>query len=275
MGLFDNLFGRQQDTIQPGAPQITQAATQTAEQQDFLRSLLGNLQGVSVAGGRVQPFQGDLSAGPSTLEQQLFGNVQQLAGDQGPFQSGLSALQGQLADFDPTSVQNLFQSSVVAPSQRRFEEEIIPGIREGFAGTGNSGALNRALANAGADLEIGRQDTLSQLLFQGEQSQLNRQGNALNAALGLPLQAGQQVGATQRGIEQSGLDRILNEFIRGQGIDPLLGLAPTALGTQGFENIVQVPTTTFGPSGASQISQLLQGAGGLATGAGIFRRSFT
>lgn len=271
MGLFDSLFGSTREEVRPQAPLVTNVPNLTQEQDQFLKSLLSNLQGVTGAGGRPQAFQGQLTAGPSALQQQLFGNVAQLGGQAGPFNRGLEALQGQLADFDPASTQQFFSQAIEQPALRRFEEDILPAISESFAGTGVSGALLRARQRAGTDLSESLNTNLANLLFSGEQAQLNRQGSALGTALGLPLQAGQQVGATQRGIEQQGLSAALNEFIRTQGgIDPLLQLAPTALGTEAFTPIVQTTGTGFGQSAASQIAQLLGGAGGLASGIGSF-----
>lgn len=273
MGLFDSIssiFSPSEKTIDPVAPTITQAPIKTKEQEEFLKSLIASLQPVTEAGGRVQPFPGQLTAGPSALQEQLFGNVGQLTGEAGPFGRGLEALQAQLADFDPASTQQFFGQAIEAPALRRFEEDILPAISESFAGTGVSGGLLRARQRAGTDLSESLNTTLANLLFTGEQAQLNRQGGALNVALGLPLEAGQQIGAEQRGIEQQGLSAILNEFIRSQGIDPLLQLAPTALGINTFENIIQTPDTAFGPSAATQIGGLLSGAGGLATGIGSF-----
>jgi len=271
MGLFDSIFGSREEEIDPGVPQITNIPTKTAEQTDFTKQLNLLLSGITGGGGRAQGFQGDLTAGPSNLQNQSFSNISQLLGQGGIGQQGASAFSSAaLSDFDPASTEQFFNKSVVAPSQRRFEREILPGIREGFAGTGDSGALNRALANAGVDLELGRQSTLADLLFQGEQKQLDRQSSGGLQAILASLGLGQQAGGTQRGIEQEGLSNTLNEFIRSQGVDPLLGLSPTALGVNTFDPLVQIPNQQFGQSSASQVSSLLGGAGKLAGGIASF-----
>ncbi len=274
MGLFDSLFGSSQEESPVGVPVTTNVNRLTKGQKGTLGSLNAQLQSVLAGGGRPEAFGGQLSADTSPLLQQLFGNVGTLQGDAGPFGRGLEALQGQLADFDPQSVMDFFNANVLEPSNIRYQDD-IRGIREGFAGTGNSGALNRALADRAVRKNVGNNATLANLLFQGEQAQLGRQGNALNAALGLPLEAGRAVGAQQQGLEQQGLDRMLQEFIRTTGsVDPLLGLSNVALGTEAFTPVTQFPNQQFGPSGLSQISSLLGNAGNAALGSAAIKKGF-
>lgn len=82
-----------------------------------------------------------------------------------------------LGDFDPTSLQKMFQTSVADPARQQFQQQTLPGIQEKFiAGGGSrSGAFNRAATGAGANLETGLAAQLAQLLGGAEQNQLGRQ----------------------------------------------------------------------------------------------------
>lgn len=66
---------------------------------------------------------------------------------------GLSATQGGFAPYE-------------AQARERFQQKTIPSIQERFAGRGESGALNRALAQAGRGLEGDLATTQAQTLMQ-------------------------------------------------------------------------------------------------------------
>lgn len=259
MGLFDSLFGSTREEVRPQEPLVTNIPTKTQEQQDFLKSLLGNLQGVTAQGGRPQAFGGQLSAPVSGLEQQAFGSIGDL------FQSG-----GQTQNFIQSSLQPFNQQQTIdrfnqfqLPFAQQNQEESRRQLLERFAGTGgfDSGATTRAFADAETDFNLGLQSQLGNQLFAEQGRQDTRNVSGLNALLGIQQQ-GLGGGGVQRGIEQQGLDRILNEFISTErGVDPLLNLAGIGLGADTFTPLVQRTETGFGDSAASQIAQLLEGAG--------------
>lgn len=266
MGLFDSIFGGTKtdlgipdfrttniDTKRPGQIQVT----------DDLTSLLSQiLQG----GGRQAGFEGQLSAGPSGLETQSFQSISDLLNPQGQAQQ---FAQRSLTPFDPQTSVDRFNEFQL-PFAQRNQEESRRQLLERFAGTGgfDSGATLRAANRQETDFNLGLQSQLGQQLNTDERFGLDKNLAGLNALLGIQTQ-GLTGGGVQRGIEQQGLDRILNNFLRGQQADPLLGLTGTALASDTFTPFVQQSRTEVGPSALSQISQLLSGGGDFAKGGGI------
>lgn len=257
-------FSRERETIAPQAPTITQLDLLTPEQQALLGQTTGTASDILAGGGRTDPFTGELSAGPSALQQQAFGSVSDLFGEGGQAQQFIGR------GFDPFSQQatidqfNQFQRPF-AESNRAISEDLLLN-RLSAAGGFTSGATSRALARAGTEFDLGLQSQLgTQLNIDRSRSDIQNQ-QALQNLFGIQGQ-GLGAGGIQQGIEQSALDRQRQEFVRQQQIDPLLQqLLGPSLGTQQFENIVQFPQTTFGPSPASQTSSLLGGVGRLAGG---------
>lgn len=82
-----------------------------------------------------------------------------------------------MGDFDPSSLEQMFQTSVADPARQQFQQQTIPGIQERFisGGGARSGAMNRAAVGAGSQLESGLSGQLAQLLANAEQAQLGRQ----------------------------------------------------------------------------------------------------
>jgi len=128
----------------------------------FTRYGLANM-GYQTARGRDlkgnRPGQGD----PNTPEgfnryskfnpqqRQIFEMLAQLMGGSGNFQKA-NDYQSQLLSGDPEATK-----AFEAPYMRQFNEQTIPGIAERFSGMGagaqSSGAFQRALGGAGADLQ--------------------------------------------------------------------------------------------------------------------------
>ena len=241
-GIGDFLFGSSED-----AKQIGNAPTLTPGQTDLLDQLTTLLGGELGQPGPV--FGGQTVAGPSSIQDQLFGATGDLFGQGGLFGTGEQALQTSLADFDPQATTDFFNTSIRDPALKGFQEDILPMIQESFIGqnAGRSGAANRAIAGAGADVQQGLDAQLAQLLFSGQESSLNRQQaggqNLLNSIFG----AGTMGGETQRGIETQGLQDIFRQFQEGQSFNnPALSFLNTAFGTKAFEPIVQGPTQQSG-----------------------------
>ena len=287
------------DLFGGGGTDVEQISTLTPGQRDLLSELTGLLRGQ--VGQGITPFgglrPGEVPFGP--LQQQAFG----LAGGLAPgIGAGIDIFGQALGQFDPTQGQGLLgqatqalqgatqpfdpQSvlSALEPGRqlalRTFERDIVPDILERFGATsGASGALDRALAEAGAGLSLGLGAQAAGPLIQGQQAQLNRQlqGAGLFGNLAqLPGQlAGQGIGLGGAGIGQlsnllniGGLQRTLPQGIAGAQqarfqeaqpfANPFLSLLPQALGTQAFQNI-----------GVQQAPGVLSGAlGGLGTGLG-------
>lgn len=67
---------------------------------------------------------------------------------------GANAYSEFLQPSSPAGYEDIFQKSVVDPSLKALQQQIIPGIKEGFLGLdeSGSGSLNRALAQAATDV---------------------------------------------------------------------------------------------------------------------------
>ena len=233
----------------------------TRDQKKNLKALNSYLQTQIGSSGPV--FDGQRVAETSPLQQQAFDAFGQLGGQlnnllpqalQG-FTAANQSLQQQLQPFDPTNTTNFFNTSIKDPSVRAFQQDIVPGISERFAGKNalRSGAFGRTLARAGSDLSSNLGAQLGNLLFQGEQAHLNRQNQAagqlasqslLPAQLANPLM---QLGGLQRGITQQGLSANQSRFLEGlPSNNPALALLGPALNTQAFQPVVTQQSDPFG-----------------------------
>jgi hypothetical protein len=271
MGIFDFLGGggggggattQQFPTLQPG-------------QQDFLDQLLSGLGGLTGAG--LTPTGPQQFAGISPFQQQAFDAFGGLAG---LGQQGLGIAQQGLAGFDPSIGQGFLGPAQGALSEglqgfdperilsalepgrqlalNQFNQQVTPDILERFGtGSGASGSLNKALAEAGANLSLGLNAQaapfLGQAALQAPGQQFAGAGLAGNLAQ-LPGQlAGQSlgfgaagsdllgqllnVGGLQRGIAQEPLTA---QFQAAQQPSQLLSqFGGLALGTPGFGTIIQ------------------------------------
>ena len=249
---------------------------------DLLTSFLsGQFQGGQLQG--ITPFQGqrpgEVPFGP--LQQQGFG----LAGGLAPgIGAGIDLFGQTLGQFDPTRAQGLLGTSEQAlgrglgfdPTQdilrafepsrrlatRGFEEETVPFLSERFGATsGPSGAFNKALSEAGANLQLGLSAQTAPFIGQAalQQPGLQFQGAGLGGNLaqlpGILAQQGTRLGAQGTDL----LTQLLNigglqqQLPRGQAAaeqarfqeaqpqaNPFLSqFGPLALGTQAFTNVVQ------------------------------------
>jgi len=166
---------------------------------------------------------------------------------------GSQALSSMLAPFDPTATQDYWKQAFVNPAMQNYQQTILPGIAEKYAGQNatSSGAFNRALAESGTNLSTGLNAQLANLLYQGRESQLGRQQTGINQAAqyaGLPAQLaggisdlasqGINVGQQQRAIGQEGLSSEYNKWLSSQPYqNPYMSFLGPALGTSAFENI--------------------------------------
>lgn len=276
MGFVSDLFGG-------GGTEIEQAATLTPGQRSLLDTLTSLLSGQ--VGQGVTPFGGlrpqEVPFGP--LQQQAFGLAgglgqgigagidvfgQALGGfdpsqGQGLLGQGVQALQGATQQFDPQSILSALEPGRQL-AERQFEQRTVPSLLERFGATsGASGALNRALAEAGEGLSLGLSAQAAGPLIQGQQAQLNRQlqgAGQFGQFAGIPGQlAGQGlgigggitdilsqllgIGGAQQGLPRGVAGAEQARFQEAQPFaNPFLNLLSPALGTQAFQNVgVQQP----------------------------------
>ncbi len=268
MGFFDDfsLFGGSSDFL-PNAFDLKgeivgqgtqQIPTLTGGQQGVLNQIISLLSGQ--IGQGITPFQGTRPGEVpfSPLQQQGFGLAGQFGQlDPSQGQGFLGQAQGALQQglgFDPTqSILDAFGPSRQL-AMRGFQQDIVPDLLERFGATsGPSGALNQALAEAGANLQLGLSAQTAPFIGQAalQQPGVQFQGAQLGGQLaGVPGQlAGQGtqlanqllgIGGIQQQlpIGQAGANQA--RFNEAQGFNnPFLSqLLGPALGTSAFDTAV-------------------------------------
>ena len=271
-----------------GGPDVSQAATLTPEQRSFQDLILEQLQGLVPSA--LTPFTGQRAVGPSGLQQTGFG----LAGGLSPgIAGGLDLFGRSVSGFDPqqglgflgqaggaigragrgieAGTQPFDPQTIIdalAPARQLgmnvFEQDVVPFLSERFGATSRaSGAFNKAVTEAGANLGLGLSAQAAPFIGQGA---LQAPGLQLQGA-GLGLQSAGMLGnlaqvpgliagqGTQLGGQSADLLRLLFGFGGEQRgisqqqlsgdiaskLDPrsLLGAFGFGAGTPAFENIVQ------------------------------------
>lgn len=289
-----------------GGTDIEQVPTLTSGQRGLLDAFTSLL--TSQVGRGITPFQGirpgEVPFGP--LQQQAFG----LAGGLGPgIGAGIDLFGQTLGGFDPGRAQGLLGTSEQALqrglgfdptqdilsalepgrqlAQRQFEQETVPFLLERFGATsGPSGALNRALSEAGADLSLGLGAQAAPFLGQAalQQPGIQFQGAGLGGNLAqLPGQLALQ-GAQLGGIGTDLLSQLFNigglqqqlprgiagaEQQRFEEAQPfrnpfLTQFGPLALGTQAFQNVGVQQPPGLGSSVLPGLGSLLGQQGGIS-----------
>jgi len=176
----------------------------------------------------------------------------------GTYTTGKDALSSVLAEFDPTSTTQMWETSVKTPALETWKEEVIPAVLEPFIAKDamDSGAARRVVAGSGEDLMTNLSSMLSQYLYSGEQAQKDRQVSGLSSALNYSafptnlLSSIMNLGTTEQGGAQTSTQL---------GLTTLLNLLNTSMGTKAYDPIIQGPQESL-------LSQLLPAAGA-ATGA--------
>lgn len=295
-GLKDALFG--------SSPSVSSTPTLTKEQQALLNQLIGATSGgVFDENGNVKGitgYQGDLTAGASDIQKQLFGMVPGLLGGNDAANDAMSGFLSKYSGgydtqgFDPTSTLNLFQSSVYDPSMKSFQEEVLPQIAEKFAGRGSfdSGGTLYEMTKAGGDLVSNLAGTKATMLDSAKNNWDNQElskflninsliptmSTALNASNLSGLNEAINLGGTQQGLNQAELTELFNKWQTEQPYNnPYLNLMNLALGTKAIEPVASQGSTgllgALAPAlgsyagtaaGSSALSSLFGASGGIA-----------
>jgi len=174
-----------------------------------------------------------------------------------------------VGEFDPAAIQSWYQDALVKPAMDTWEKSVVPQIQEKFIGqnAGSSGAANRAISGSAEDMmsnlnaqlatalygEKGAFDTRKftsetdyiKNLFSAGQNDATRAAQVPvmeNASMENFMKAiglGTSAGATERGIEQQGLNEEYMKWLSSQGYsNPYLSLLSSALGQRASENVV-------------------------------------
>jgi hypothetical protein len=123
---------------------------------------------------------------------------------------------GPLADvygqYNPQQMQDFYQKAYAQPQYQEFQENIVPTITGQFRGQNlqNSSYLGGALAKAGTNVQNNLNAQMAQLLYNGQQSQLDRRSNAIDRALNLQTHVNQR-------RQPSVFDNLLTTLSSGAG----------------------------------------------------------
>lgn len=115
-------------------------------------------------------------------------------------------------DFDANQATDVFNQMYAQPAYQQFQEEIIPSITGQFRGGNlqNSSYLGGALGKAGTDVQKNLNAQLAQMLYQGQQSSIDRRLQGLNNILNMSTFAYQKP-------QSSPLDALFSGLSGGAG----------------------------------------------------------
>lgn len=137
-------------------------------------------------------------------QQQIYNQYAQAIQGQGPMAG--------MFDFDADQARDVFKQMYADPAYQQFNEEIVPGITGQFRGGNlqNSSYLSGALGKAGTDVQKNLNANLANMLYQGQQSSIDRRLGALNNILGMQTFAYEK--------PQAGpFDQLIGGFASGAG----------------------------------------------------------
>ena len=229
MGLFDTIFGggaKKEDTLTHG---------QRAVLDKLGTTLLPEI------GQGAETYPGQLIAGTNNF---MRGGLSGL-GSLGQFGPQVDAAYGSMLSGagNPQDTMDFYQSQL-GPARQEFDN-VLQGLEHRYAPTyGNSGAIPKMAGNAAADFGTGLSGLLGQLTFDDRNLARDRQmqalmgGQQINAGRAAPYAAMYDAGATERGIEQEGINADYAQWMSGQWYNnPSLQLLGPLLGTQAFQNV--------------------------------------
>ncbi len=112
---------------------------------------------------------------------------------------------GQFADlynFDQNAARKNFEQMYAQPAYQNFKEGIVPGITGAFRGGNlqNSSYVGSALSKAGTDVQRGLDAQLANMLYQGQQSSIDRRSQGLNNLLNMQTFAYEKPEQQQPGV---------------------------------------------------------------------------
>jgi hypothetical protein len=168
----------------------------------------GGIAGLATKGGREALFgKGESFQQKSRLDKQQQPLYQQLlASSQGPGGGGAF---GQSADYYRDLLSNDSQTNqmMAAPELRRFNEQIIPGLAEQFAGMGSGGLSSSGFRNAAVSAGTDLAERLGAI-----RAQLRSQGAAGLSGIGQ-----QGLGDYTQNIHRPATSGLLGGFAQGAG----------------------------------------------------------
>jgi hypothetical protein len=271
MGLFDTIsktiFG------EPEEPEARSASTLTPQQEALLNKIIGMV--MPQIGKGVQPYPGTTVPSEEFL-QPYYAGATGIVEDPLYKQTGLALQQGlsgqALYDTDLDKAREYWEDVYYKPAMAEFKQDILPQLREDYAGLGayDSGGRRRAETQAAQRFATETGAKLGDILWAETQAGRQAKERALERGLqytpeylGLPLSYQKDVGLTQAGFEAQRLGEAKENWLAEQPYaSPYLGLGYNALGVNATQPYIYQESPSY-------LMQLLQGAsGGLGTAFG-------
>lgn len=229
-----------------GSPEVEQAPTMTPGQMALLDSLSGLIQGQ--LGKGVEAYPGEMTSGPSGLQQQYFDLVSKIgsgtAANQAESQNALSSL---IKPWEASGATDYWNQAIKDPAMLAWQDQIMPTISEKFAAYDalGGGGSQKAMSDAGAKLTTQMAAQLQDYLMKDKELSNAQMMQAAGLSQGLNAQNAAmlgQAGETQRGITNEQLMEGYKKWAYSQPYNnPWLQYMGTTLNAQAFENIVSAP----------------------------------
>lgn len=237
---------------------IKSYSTLSPEQEQLMRTVGPQLKDFASGGIKGATYQGPLSSGISSDEQQNIDSAARFGAVAGKSLTDL-------ATYDDSKFNDQFQSEIADPTYRDFKTNVAPYLEESLPtfSTARTNVLARELGNTS--------DRLLQQRFAAREDAKNRAINAASAgAVFHQTQAGTL--AVPREVAQAGLDREFANFYAGNqnyqaginGMLNFLGIQTKGFVNEGstFDHVLAAINT------AANVMSSTQGGGGGAPGGG-------
>lgn len=165
-----------------------------------------------VAGGLAGGFGGGKKKKPKQIDnfdpkqRELYNQyIQAIQGGGGPLADVFS-------QFNPQQMRDVYEKSYAQPAYQEFQENVVPTITGQFRGQNlqNSSYLGGALAKAGTGVQNNLNAQMAQMLYNGQQENLNRRQSGIQGILG------QQTHSYEK-PQPSIFDELLNSLAGGAG----------------------------------------------------------
>lgn len=245
MGWFSNFFKGDKGGVE-------KTSTMTSEQQELMKKAVEFASGG--VGKGLAPWGGNFAAPLSGYEQMGLDKLGEYMQSDIPetTQFGLGKYKEALAGMSPGATTDWYQQYIAPEEKRIFDEQILPGIKEAYVGPGTYWGSPRAGAEASAVQEFGtgQMSRIGEAIMSERESargMLPYLGSMMELEEGAPLrraQAGMELGAMPRQIEQAELLGQIDDFRRTQPeLNPILDFVSQLLNT--------TTTAAYGKQGSS------------------------
>lgn len=154
---------------------------------------------------------------------------------------------GPLADvygqYNPQLMKNFYEQAYAQPAYQEFQENIVPTITGQFrqGNLQNSSYLGQSLAKAGTNVQNNLNAQMAQMLYQGQQNQMNRRSGALDSILNLQTHVNERPQPSVfdnllKSLSSSAGD-MLGDYLKKRN-NPNMSVAPASPTTSGTQQTV-------------------------------------